>query len=133
MALLVLILLIPWLEASLQMRQAAELAQLRLDSPWTLFYAFMVVVGVTNYVPTRFSLAAIGFAVTFFVEYLGLTRLDWAAERRAILWSWVAWTVALSVWLARWRASYGPADRNPFERLWFGFAMRGDWSGRYAF
>jgi hypothetical protein len=121
MALLVLIFLIPWLEASLRMRRAQELALLRLDSPWTLFYGFMVTVGVTNYVPTRFALAAVGFAVTFFLEYLGLTRLDWPPERRAILWSWVAWTFVLSVWVARWRAFYRPADRVPFERLWFWF------------
>jgi len=121
MALLVLIFLIPWLEASLRMRRAQQLAQLRLDSPWTLFYAFMVVVGVTNYLPTRFALGAVGFAATFVLEYLGLTRLDWPAERRAILWSWVAWTTVLSVWTARWQADHGPAARLPFERLWFWF------------
>ncbi len=121
MALLVLIFLIPWLESSLRMRRAQELAQLRLDSPWTLFYGFMVVVGVTNYLPTRFALAAVGFAVTFFLEYLGLTRLDWPPDRRALLWSWVAWTSVLSVWTARWRADHGPAARLPFERVWFWF------------
>jgi len=121
MALLVLIFLIPWLEASLQMHRGQELAQLRLDSPWTLFYGFMVVVGVTNYLPTRFALGAVGFAFTFSAEYLGLTRLDWPAERRAIIWSWVAWTFVLSVWTARWRADHSPAASLPFERLWFWF------------
>ncbi len=121
MALLVLIFLIPWLESSLRMRRAEELVQLRLDSPWTLFYGFMVVVGVTNYLPTRFALAAVGFAVTFFLEYLGLTRLNWPPAHRALLWSWVAWTSVLSVWTARWRSDHGPAACVPFERLWFWF------------
>lgn len=121
MALLVLIFLIPSLESSLRMRRGQELAQLRLDSPWTLFYGFLVVVGVTNYLPTRFALAAVGFAVTFFLEYLGLSRLDWRPDHRAILWSWVAWTAVLSVWTARWRANHGPAASVPFERLWFWF------------
>jgi len=121
MALLVLVFLIPWLETSLRIRRAQELAQLRLDSPWTLFYGFMVVVGLTNYLPTRFALAAVGFASAFFLEYLGLTRLDWPPERRAILWSSVAWTTGLAVWIARWRADHGPTARSPLERLWFWF------------
>jgi hypothetical protein len=121
MALLVFVFLIPWLEASVRMRRGQELAQLRLDSPWTLFYGFMVVVGVSNYLPTRFALAAVGFAIAFFLEYLGLTRVDWPPERSAILWSWIAWTIGLSVWIARWRADHGAADRLPLERLWFWF------------
>jgi hypothetical protein len=121
MALLVLVFLIPWLEGPWRMRRAAEPAPLRLESPWNLFYAFMVVVGVTNYLPTRFALAAAGFAVTFCLEYLGLTRLDWPPERRAMVWSWVAWALGSSVWIARWRAGRGPASRVPLERLWFWF------------
>ncbi len=121
MALLVLIFLIPWLEASLRIRRAQGLAQLRLDSPWTLFYGFLVVVGVTNYLPTRFALGAVGFAGTFLVEYVGLTRLDWPPERRAILWTWVAWTFVLSVWTARWGAAHGAPAGLPFDRLWLWF------------
>jgi len=121
MALLVLVFLIPWLEASLRMRRAQELAPLHLDSPWTLFYGFMVAVGVTSYLPTRFGLAAAGFAVTFCLEYFALTRLDWPPERRAVIWSWLAWTVGLNVWIARWRADHGPVSRHPLERLWFWF------------
>lgn len=121
MALLVLVFLIPWLEGPLRMRRFGGLAPLRLDSPWNLFYGFMVTIGVTNYLPTRFALAAIGFAVTFALEYFGLTRLDWPPERRATVWSWVAWAFALSVWAARWRADQGPNSRVPFERLWFWF------------
>jgi hypothetical protein len=121
MALLVLVFLIPWLEGPWRMRRAAEPAPLRLESPWNLFYGFMVVVGVTNYLPTRFALAAAGFAVTFCLEYLGLTRLDWPPERRAMVWSWVAWALGSSVWIAHWRAGPGLASRVPLERLWFWF------------
>jgi hypothetical protein len=121
MALLVLVFLIPWLEAPLRMRRAEGIAPLHLDSPWNLFFLFMVAVGVTNYLPTRFALAAAGFAVTFCLEYVALTHADWPPERRATFWSWIAWAFASSVWIARWRADHGPSSRLPLERLWFWF------------
>ncbi len=121
MALLVVVFLIPWLEGPLRMRRAGWLAPLYLDSPWNLFYAFMVVVGVTNYLPTRFALSAIGFGVTFFLEYLALTRWDWPPECSAICLSWLAWSCVLSAWIARYLADRGPSGRVPFERLWFWF------------
>jgi hypothetical protein len=120
-ALLVVVFLIPWLEAPGRLRQAQGLGQLHLDAPWTLFYAILVLVCVTNYLPTRFALGSLGFGLGFVLEYQGLTQLNWPPERRAILWSWVSWTFALSVWLARWRAHRGATPQAPFERLWFWF------------
>ena len=55
------------------------------------------------------------------LEYLALTRTDWAAGRRAVLWEWVAWTLALSVWIARQSERRTPAARGECERLWFWF------------
>jgi hypothetical protein len=121
MALLVLVFLIPWLEASLRMRRAGELLPLYLDSPWNVFFAFMVVVGVTNYVPTRFAVAAVGFGITFLLEFLALTHPAWPPELRAVLGSWLAYAFAASVWLARYWADRGPAASHPLERLWFWF------------
>jgi hypothetical protein len=109
------------METSLQMRRGEELAPVHLDSPWNLFFSFMVLVGVSNYLPTRFALAAAGFATTFFLEYLTLTHLDWQPERQAMLLSWLAWTFVLSVWIARWRAGHGPPSHSSLERLWFWF------------
>jgi hypothetical protein len=120
MALLILVFLIPWLEGSGRIRRAAGLAPLFLDSPWTLFYGILVVVGVTNYLPTRFGWAAACLGLVFILEYLGLTRVDWAPERRAVLWEWVSWSLALSAWVARWTAARARASQG-FERLWFWF------------
>jgi hypothetical protein len=120
-ALLVMVFMIPWLEAQGRVRQGQGLGPIHLDAPWTLFYGVLVLVCVTNYLPTRFALASAGFGLGFVLEYQGLTQLNWPLERRAVLWSWVTWTFALSVWLARWRAGRGLAPRVPFERLWFWF------------
>ena len=58
MALLILVFLIPWLEAPGMARGAGGLARLRLGSPWTIFYVLLVAAGVTNYMPTRYGAAA---------------------------------------------------------------------------
>jgi hypothetical protein len=121
MALLVVVFLIPWLEAPWRLRRAQGLAQLHLDAPWTFFYALVVLVGVTNYLPTRFGVAAGWLALGFLVEYLGLTRVDWPASQRALLWSWASWTLAASLWAARHRAVRAPAARGRLEQLWFWF------------
>ena len=42
----------------------------------------------------RLAAACVGVALV--LEYLGLTRIDWPVERRAIVGEWVAWTIALS-------------------------------------
>jgi hypothetical protein len=121
MVLLIVVFLIPWLEAPWRLRPARGLAQLQLDEPWTLFYGFLVVVGITNYLPTRFGAAACWLALGFALEYLGLTRLDWPAERRALLWSGVSWTLAASIWTARSSAGRAHRARARLERLWFWF------------
>jgi hypothetical protein len=121
MLLLVVVFLIPWLEEPGRLRRAHGLARLHLDAPWTLFYAILVVMGVTNYLPTRFGVASVAVGVLFLVEYLGLTRVDWSAGRRAIVWLWVSWMMALSLWIARLNEKRGPAGRGECERLWFWF------------
>jgi len=121
MVVLVLVFLIPWLEEPTRLRRAQGLAQLHLDAPWTIFYGLLVVVGLTNYLPTRFGIAAACLGLVFFLEYMVLTRVDWPAERRATIGSWVTWTFAVSLWVARSRAGREPAARVSCERLWFWF------------
>ncbi len=120
MVLLVVVFMIPWLEEAGQIRRARGMPLVHLDAPWTIFYGLLVVVGVTNYLPTRYGMAAacLGFALV--LEYLGLTRADWPLERRAVLSEWVAWTFALSVWAARWSANHVPAERG-FDGIWLWF------------
>jgi hypothetical protein len=121
MAVLVVVFLIPWLEGPWRVRRAGGLASLHLDAPWTIFYALLVVVGVTNYLPTRFGAAAGWLALGFLLEYLGLTRDDWPASRRAMSWSWCAWTLAAAAWAAHRGGARAPAARTRLERLWFWF------------
>jgi len=121
MVMLVVVFLIPWLETPGRLRRAQTLAPPNLEAPWTLFYGILVVIGVTNYLPTRFGAAAAWLGLGFILEYLGLTRSDWSAERRSMLWSSVSWTFAMSLWMARWSADREPSARGRFERLWFWF------------
>jgi hypothetical protein len=120
MVLMVVVFMIPWLEEAGRMRRPQGVNLVHLDSPWTLFYGLLVVVGVTNYLPTRYGIAAACVGLAFTLEYVGLTRADWPVERRAVVWEWVAWTFALSVWVARWSASRTPTARG-FDGLWLWF------------
>jgi hypothetical protein len=97
------------------------LARLHLDAPWTLFYAILVVMGVTNYLPTRYGVAAAASGLAFSLEFVGLSHSDWPAGRRAIVWSWVSWSMSLGIWLARWSERRGPVGRDECERVWFWF------------
>ena len=120
MIVLVVVFMIPWLEEAGRMRRPQGVVLVHLDSPWTLFYGLLVLVGVTNYLPTRFGVAAVCLGIGFFVEYLALTRSDWPVERRAVLWEWVAWTFALAAWLSRYSASQARPAAG-FNAIWFWF------------
>jgi hypothetical protein len=120
MAVLVVVFLIPWLEEPWRLRRGPGLPQLHLDAPWTIFYALLVVVGVTNYLPTRYGPAAASLGLVFFLEYLGLTRAAWPAQWRAGVWEWVAWSSAAAVWVARWCSSRARADHG-FACVWLWF------------
>lgn len=121
MVLLVVVFLIPWLEAGGRLRRAQGLGQVQLDSPWTLFYGLLVLAGVTNFLPTRYGLAALSLGAGLVLELLGLTRAGWPGETRAVAWSAVAWLLALSWWLAEWSSQRPLAGRNSVERLWLWF------------
>jgi hypothetical protein len=110
MGLLVLVLLIPWLEAPGLVRNTSGLARLRLEAPWSLFYALVAVAGVTNYLPTRYGPAAACLGAMFVLEYLALARSDWTAARRGILWSVPPWILALAAWVAEARSRWPARD-----------------------
>jgi hypothetical protein len=130
MVLLVVVLLIPWLEDQTRLRRASALAQLHLDAPWSIFYGLLVLVAVTNYLPTRYGLAAAGLSVLFILEYLALSPLGWPPGRRALIWLWVGWTLCLSLWIARWNAVRVPAAPSSCERIWYWF--RDNWGVVWA-
>jgi hypothetical protein len=125
MGLLVLVMMIPWLEAPTLLRHAGGMGRLRLDAPWSIFYALLVVAGVTNYLPTRYGPAVFWLAPGFVLEYLGLERSDWPLERRALVWAVFPWTLMVAVWLAfalrRGRSRRPTRDEGGLERTWLWF------------
>ena len=120
MVLLIVVFLIPWLEEAGRMRRAQGLAQLRFDSPWTLFYGLLVIVGVTNYLPTRFGAGAACLTLVFTLEYLGLTRIDWLPERRGGRVG-VGIVGDRSVVLGRARGAARVSRAHGFQGLWLWF------------
>ena len=120
MALLVVVFLIPWLEGPGLRRAFAGSGQLRLESPWTIFYGLLVLAGVTNFLPTRYAGAAVLLAVGFVAEYVGLTR-EVAPPRLAALWSVLPWSIAAAVWVARGKARAPAHARGRLEEVWLWF------------
>jgi len=121
MALLVVVFLIPWLEISGKVRRGQDAGLVRLDSPWNLFYGLLVVAGVTNYLPTRYGASAAVLGAGLAGEYLGLSHLEWSPGFRSRAWELVAWSLGLSLFLARWQAVRIRSSEDPLNRLWYGF------------
>jgi hypothetical protein len=121
MALLVLVFLIPWLEGPGQARGARGIERLRLAAPWTIFYGLIVVAGVTNFVPTRYGPASLCLAAGLVVEYLSLTRGDWAPPRKGLVWSVVPWTLAVAIWVADRRSGWLKPSPVRLDSAWFWF------------
>jgi hypothetical protein len=124
MLLLVVVFLIPWLADQTRLRRATSLAPLHLDAPWSIFYGLLVVVAVTNYLPTRFGLSAVALGIVFILEYVALSPTGWPASRRAVIWSWIGWILALALTIARFSARRGPNASSRLELLWFWFRDR---------
>lgn len=130
MALLVFVFLMPWWEGAGRARAVGALGRLRLESPWTLFYGFLGVAGIANYLPTRYGRAASVLGAALVVEFLGLWFADWPPSRRASCWTWTVWLFGASWWVAWLDAPRLPRGRNELERLWFWF--RDHWGAVWA-
>lgn len=121
MALLVVVFLVPWLEGSGLVREGDGWDRLRLTPPWTIFYGLLVVAGVTNFLPTRFALAAVWVGVGFVAEYLGLTRSDWSHATRGRVWTAVPLCFALAAWFADLETLRSVPVPPGLGRLWAWF------------
>ena len=121
MALLILVFLFPWLEGSGFRRAPNPLGRLRLDNPWTIFYGLLVVAGVTNFLPTRFGLAAACLGLGFGLEFLGLTQTWRSLAGRATLLTAMPWALAAAVAAAELRAGGAHKASSRLEAVWFWF------------
>lgn len=122
MSLLILVFLIPWLESSgIGRPTSITLNRLRLDNPWTIFFGLVVLAGVTNYLPTRYFLAASCLALGLLLEYLALTRLNLSPTTRATLWSAFPLCLAAAVAAADLRSRSMPPSTSPLEAAWLWF------------
>jgi hypothetical protein len=121
MGLLVLVFLIPWLEEPGRFFRAGGLAHIRLDAPWTIFFGLLAVMGVSNYLPTRYGLASAWLGIGYGLEYLTLTQPGWDAAMRARAWSAIAWCWGAAAWTAYGCALRPNPGRNSLEQTWFWF------------
>ena len=121
MGLLALVMLVPWLEGTGLARGGGAWARLRLESPWTIFYLLLVIAGVTNYLPTRYGLAAAVALVGLVVEYAGLCGRIESLSTRGRLWPLVPSCFAASAWLAQGVAASGDRAGGELARLWLWF------------
>ncbi|MGE3821326.1 MAG: hypothetical protein AB7I30_18085, partial [Isosphaeraceae bacterium] len=123
MALLVLVFLIPWLEGAGLREGISVLGRLRLENPWSLFYGFLVLAGVTNFLPTRFGPSALWLLLGFALEFLGLSGWIESKPTRALIWAAVPCTFASACLAAARREGQraGDAGSGTLESLWLWF------------
>lgn len=124
MALLVLVFLIPWLEGSGLVGSGDAMDRLRLESPWNLFFALLILAGAVNYLLTRYGLAAFLVGVGLGLEWLALVATAWPPIWRGRLWSLVPWCLALAVWVAEAIAARPAHAKTDLDRLWLWFRDR---------
>ncbi len=121
MALLVLVLLIPWIEGFGLHGRSNPLSRLRLDAPWSLFYGLLVLAGVTNYLFTRYAGASILIGAGLMVEYVALLNPSWPPSRRAVLWSLAPFLGAWGILRADWESRRKSESSTGLPALWLWF------------
>jgi hypothetical protein len=121
MSLLLLVFLIPWLEGPGLGRGLIGLDRLRLEQPWRIFYGLLVVTGVTNYLPTRYRLAAVTLGLGFYAEYRGLTSASRDPRALATLWSTLPFMLASALFVADLAAPVASNPPSVLEATWFWF------------
>jgi hypothetical protein len=121
MGLLVLVFLIPWIEDFGLRGRASPLGHLRLDAPWSIFYGLLVLAGVTNYLFTRYAIAATLVGAGLVVEFFGVFMTSWPPSRRGMLWSVGPLLGALGIMRADWESRKKPEVEPGLPSLWLWF------------
>lgn len=118
---LVVVFLIPLMEGTGLRGAGRSLTWLRLDNPWTIFFWLLVVAGVTNYLPTKYGLAAALLAIGFGLEYHGLTHPGLPRHERAVFWSMFPMTWATALIVADCSSRTASKAGTRLEAIWFLF------------
>ena len=108
--LLVLVFLIPWLEGS-GLKAGGGPDRLRLEAPWSIFYAAIAAAVVTNYLPTRFGPAAVLLGASLLAEFVGLALPIPTAEAKSLFWSLGPFALGLAALRAGFIGAFPPARR----------------------
>ena len=124
MAVLVLVLLIPWLEATGLARASSPWDRLRLEAPWTWFFGLLAFAATTNYLPTRHGFAAIVSLAGFALIGWGMTSIDRSEQMRETAWTLGLWTFAVAVLIVDERSRHKVEAKNDLDRAWLWFRDR---------
>ncbi|GAC1325415.1 MAG: hypothetical protein NVSMB14_17640 [Isosphaeraceae bacterium] len=124
MAVLVLVLLIPWLEATGLARVSSPWDRLRLEAPWTGFFGLLAFAATTNYLPTRLCFAAIVSLAGFAVIGWGMTSFDRVEQTRETAWTIGLWSFAFAILIAHEGSRRKLSVKNDLDRAWFWFRDR---------
>lgn len=122
MGMLVLVFLLPWLEGAGLVGRSRGMDRLRLEAPWSIFYAGLAVAGIVNYLPTRWGFSAMLVGGSLAVEWLALA-LNWPLPRRSAAWSVSAAVLGLGIssMFLQGRREVSPPG---LASLWFWFRDR---------
>lgn len=120
---LIVVLLIPWVEGIGLARGAAPLARLRLEAPWSIFYALLATTAVLNHLPTLLF----GPALVMGLGWGGLWLALQAPSPARLAGQPEDWGFAVAAALVfseplRWKSSGPPS--SGLECLWLWFADR---------
>lgn len=121
MGLLVVVMLVPWLEGFGLAAGTDAWDRLRIEGVWALFFVLLTGVGVANYVPTRFGLAAVCLGAGLLLEAAALYDVDATRAARGSM--WVAYPVFLGAAfvVANWTARVVQPTVSGKNRLWTWF------------
>ena len=120
-----MVLALSWPILALQFR-GAELRGLHLEAPQLMALILVLVMGVGNYLGTRYTISALLYAVaqmsivfSFFLTSPGILTLPEGGIDRAGIRFWS--TAVMAITILSTRNSTRPAPETRFDRVWFDF------------
>ncbi|WP_397570061.1 hypothetical protein [Schlesneria sp. T3-172] len=100
--------------------QGSELRQVQLELPQLLAFSFVLVMGVGNYVGTRFTFAALLYGAAVISSVISMSQVApyWLLDRLQVR-LWCSAAMAVSIGLSQ--LSRRPTHHSRFDQLWVEF------------